>query len=71
MTTMVLVHGAFHGAWCWEPVRSVLDEQGIPNLAPELPLTGLEADAGAVRALLDAVEGPVVLCGHSYGGMVI
>ena len=71
MTTMVLVHGAFHGAWCWEPVRVLLDEQGIPNLAPELPLTGLEADAGAVRALLDAVEGPVVLCGHSYGGMVI
>ena len=50
MTTMVLVHGAFHGAWCWEPVRNLLDEQGIPNLAPELPLTGLEADAGAVRA---------------------
>jgi pimeloyl-ACP methyl ester carboxylesterase len=71
MTTVVLVHGAFHGAWCWEPVRSLLDEQGIPNLAPELPLTGLEADAGAARALLDAVEGPVVLCGHSYGGMVI
>ena len=71
MTTMVLVHGAFHDAWCWEPVRSLLDEQGIPNLAPELPLTGLEADAGAVRALLDAVDGPVVLCGHSYGGMVI
>jgi pimeloyl-ACP methyl ester carboxylesterase len=71
MTTVVLVHGAFHGAWCWEPVRSLLDEQGIPNLAPELPLTGLEADADAVRALLDAVDGPVVLCGHSYGGMVI
>ncbi len=71
MTTVVLVHGAFHGAWCWEPVRSLLDEQGIPNLATDLPLTGLEADAGTVRALLDAVDGPVVLCGHSYGGMVI
>jgi pimeloyl-ACP methyl ester carboxylesterase len=71
MTTVVLVHGAFHGAWCWEPVRSLLDAQGIPNLAPDLPLTGLEADAGTVRAVLDAVDGPMVLCGHSYGGMVI
>jgi pimeloyl-ACP methyl ester carboxylesterase len=71
MTTVVLVHGAFHGAWCWEPVRNLLDERGIANLAPELPLAGLDADADTVRALLDAVDGPVVLCGHSYGGMVI
>jgi pimeloyl-ACP methyl ester carboxylesterase len=71
MTTVVLVHGAFHGAWCWEPVRSALDERGIANLAPDLPLTGLDADAATVAAVLDAVDGPVVLCGHSYGGMVI
>ena len=71
MTTVVLVHGAFHGAWCWEPVRSALDERGVANLAPELPLTGLDTDASTVAAMLDAVDGPVVLCGHSYGGMVI
>jgi pimeloyl-ACP methyl ester carboxylesterase len=71
MTTVVLVHGAFHGAWCWEPVRSALDERGVANLAPDLPLTGVDADAATVAAVLDAVDGPVVLCGHSYGGMVI
>ena len=71
MTTVVLVHGAFHGAWCWEPVRSALDERGVANLAPNLPLTGLDIDAATVAAMLDAVDGPVVLCGHSYGGMVI
>lgn len=71
MTTVVLVHGAFHGAWCWEPVRSALDERGVANLAPNLPLTGLDTDAATVAAALDAVDGPVVLCGHSYGGMVI
>jgi pimeloyl-ACP methyl ester carboxylesterase len=71
MTTVVLVHGAFHGAWCWEPVRSALDQRGVANLAPHLPLTGLDTDADTVAAVLEAVEGPVVLCGHSYGGMVI
>jgi len=71
MTTVVLVHGAFHDAWCWERVRSALDDRGVANLALDLPFGGLDADAGAVGALLDAVDGPVVLCGHSYGGMVI
>ena len=71
MTTVVLVHGAFHGAWCWEPVRSELDARGVANLAPDLPLTGFEDDAATVAAALEAVDGPVVLVGHSYGGMVI
>jgi pimeloyl-ACP methyl ester carboxylesterase len=71
MTTVVLVHGAFHDAWCWEQVRSALDERGVANLAPDLPLGGLDVDADTVRAVLDAVDGPVVLCGHSDGGMVI
>ena len=71
MTTVVLVHGAFHDAWCWELVRRALDERGVPNLAPDLPFDGLDGDAKAVAALLDVIDGPVVLCGHSYGGMVI
>jgi pimeloyl-ACP methyl ester carboxylesterase len=71
MTTVVLVHGAFHDGWCWELVRSALDERGVPNQALDLPFTGLEGDAEAVGKLLDAVDGPSVLCGHSYGGMVI
>jgi pimeloyl-ACP methyl ester carboxylesterase len=71
MTTVVLVHGAFHDSSCWELVRTELDERGVPNLSPDLPFTGLDGDAGTVQALLDNVDGPVVLCGHSYGGMVI
>ncbi len=71
MTTVVLVHGAFHDGWCWELVRSGLDERGVPNQALDLPFTGLAGDAEAVGKLLDAIDGPVVLIGHSYGGMVI
>jgi pimeloyl-ACP methyl ester carboxylesterase len=71
MTTVVLVHGAFHDGWCWELVRQQLDQRGVPNQALDLPFTGLEGDAEAVGRLLDAVDGPVVLMGHSYGGMVI
>ncbi len=71
MTTAVLVHGAFHDGWCWQRVRSALDERGVPNQALDLPFTGLEGDAEAVARLLDAIDGPVVLMGHSYGGMVI
>jgi len=71
MATVVLVHGAFHDGWCWELVRSALDERGVPNQALDLPFTGLAGDAEAVGKLLDAIDGPVVLIGHSYGGMVI
>jgi pimeloyl-ACP methyl ester carboxylesterase len=71
MTTVVLVHGAFHDGWCWDLVRQELDERGVTNLALDLPFTGLEGDAEAVAKLLDTVDDPVVLMGHSYGGMVI
>jgi pimeloyl-ACP methyl ester carboxylesterase len=71
MTTVVLVHGAFHDRWCWELVRRELDERGVPNQSLDLPFTGLAGDAAAVGKLLDAIDGPVVLMGHSYGGMVI
>lgn len=69
--TVVLVHGAFHDGWCWELVRSELDARGVPNQTLDLPFTGLEGDADAVGRLLDAIDGPAVVCGHSYGGMVI
>lgn len=77
--TVVLVHGAFHGAWYWGTVARGLGERGITALAPDLPghgedprpLGDLHSDAAAVRAVLDPIEGPVVLVGHSYGGIVI
>jgi len=76
--TLVLVHGAWHGAWCWDPVLPGLTEAGIPTRALDLPghgastlaLGDLETDAAALRAEIDAITGPVVVCAHSYGGAV-
>ncbi len=77
--TVVLVHGAWHGAWCWDLVVEQLGEQQVPVVAVDLPghgastepLTDLHGHGDAVRAALDAVDGPVVLVGHSYGGAAI
>lgn len=76
---IVLVHGAWGGSWCWERVVPLLEARGVDVVAPDLPSVGadpaykggLAEDAAAVRALLESTTGPHVLCGHSYGGMVI
>jgi pimeloyl-ACP methyl ester carboxylesterase len=76
---IVLVHGAWHGAWCWQRVVPLLESQQFRVSTVELPSVGaapgqtigLESDAAAVRAVIDKINGPVLLCGHSYGGMVI
>ena len=77
--TVVLVHGAWHGAWCWDVVVEQLRTQDVPAVAIDLPghgtstepLTDLHGHGDAVRAALDAIDGPVVLVGHSYGGAAI
>lgn len=71
MATIVLVHGAFHGGWCWEPLLPELAARDIDAVTVELPLTSLNDDAAAVVAVLDAADGPVTLLGHSYGGAPI
>ncbi len=73
MAAVVLVHGAFHGPWCWDLVVERLDAIGIEAVVPELPFTGIVDDAAAARRAIDeaAAFGPVVVCGHSYGGRVI
>ncbi|MGY1810245.1 alpha/beta fold hydrolase [Blastococcus sp. SYSU D00669] len=68
---VVLVHGLWHGAWCWDAVRAALDRRGVDSVAVELPLTDLAADVRATRDALDVAGRPVVLVGHSYGGAVI
>ncbi|MGY1608951.1 MULTISPECIES: alpha/beta fold hydrolase [unclassified Geodermatophilus] len=67
----VLVHGLWHGAWCWDAVRAALDDRGVDSVAVELPLTDLPADTAAARDALDAAGRPAVLVGHSYGGAVV
>jgi pimeloyl-ACP methyl ester carboxylesterase len=67
----VLVHGAFHGPWCFEPLVAALARLGRSCTSPELPLSSLAADATAVTRALDRFTGRVVLLGHSYGGAVV
>ena len=69
--TIVLVHGAFAESASWGKVIDSLAGAGHPVIAAANPLRGVAADAAAVGDLLRAVDGPVVLVGHSYGGMVI
>ena len=73
--TVVLVHGAWHGSWCWDDVVTGLRSRGTVAVAVDLPSRSgagsLAADAAFVRAVIQGIDGPVVLCGHSYGGGVI
>jgi pimeloyl-ACP methyl ester carboxylesterase len=81
MSTFVLVHGSFHGAWCWEKVVPLLEKGGHRAIALDLPGHGedrtplpqltLERYADKVCAAIAAERDPVVLVGHSMGGMVI
>src|SRR2546422_8817222 len=66
--TIVLVHGAFADASTWRPVFDRLDGDGHTVLAPPNPLRGLPYDAAYTASLIDQLDGPVVLVGHSYGG---
>jgi pimeloyl-ACP methyl ester carboxylesterase len=71
----VLVHGAFHGAWCWDALRTELHAAGRTSTAVGLPIedpdAGAEAYADEIVASTPKNEGPVVLVGHSLGGLVV
>jgi pimeloyl-ACP methyl ester carboxylesterase len=83
MKTYVLVHGAWHGGWCWERVRNLLQATGAQVRTPTLTGLGERAhlasrDTGLathVADVLEAIESEdltgVVLVGHSYAGMVV
>ena len=80
---VVLVHGAWHGAWCFSALQAELDRRGVPSLAIDLPghgastlpLSDMHGDAQRVVDTLAALRTRgienVVLAGHSYGGAVI
>ena len=76
---IVLIHGAWHGAWCFAGLQAELDRRGLASYAIDLPghgasilpLGDLHGDADHVVEVLRRIGEPVVLVGHSYGGAVI
>lgn len=82
MASFVLIHGSWHGGWCFDQVRALLEAEGHEVIAPDLP--GMGGDRAALdAATLDgwaafaadlcraASQSPVVLAGHSRGGLVV
>ena len=69
--TIVLVHGAFADASSWNGVIERLQRQGYTVVAPANPLRGVATDSAYTASLLNQIDGPVLLAGHSYGGAVI
>lgn len=78
MTTFALVHGAWHGAWCWEQLTPLLQQAGHAGhevVAMDLPsedgTATFDTYADVVCAALDGHDDDVVLVGHSYNGNTI
>lgn len=83
MATYLLVHGAWHGGWCWRRVRDLLTAKGQTVFTPTLtglgerahlarPEVDLETHIADILAVVEMEElDDVILCGHSYGGIVI
>jgi len=69
--TIVLVHGAFADSSSWYGVIGILERDGYRVVAAANPLRSVKGDGAYVHALVAAIGTPVVLVGHSYGGMVI
>jgi pimeloyl-ACP methyl ester carboxylesterase len=68
---IVLVHGAFIGGAGWHPVYDILTRDGYKVTLVQEPLTSFNEDVTATRRVLDSLDGPCVLVGHSYGGAII
>lgn len=81
MSRFILIHGAWHGGWCWEKVVPLLQQAGYRVETPDLPGSGsdttpleevsLEAYTQRNCQVIDAQEEPVILVGHSLGGLAI
>jgi pimeloyl-ACP methyl ester carboxylesterase len=69
--SILLVHGAWHGAWCWDLVRVHLEDATAIDLPSNHGSGGFAGDVAAVRSTLDRMPAPVTVVGHSYGGAVI
>jgi pimeloyl-ACP methyl ester carboxylesterase len=69
--TIVIVHGAFADGSGWHDVTERLQRRGFTVITPANPLRSLAGDSAYLASILDTIEGPIVLVGHSYGGAVI
>jgi thioesterase domain-containing protein len=68
---VVLVHGVFADGSCWSEVIGRLQAAGINAMAVQNPLTTLEASVAATQRALALQDGPTVLVGHSFAGMIV
>jgi pimeloyl-ACP methyl ester carboxylesterase len=71
LTSVVLVHGGFVDGSGWEDVYKALRKDGYPVSIVQNSTVSLADDVAATQRVLDAQEGPVILVGHSYGGVVV
>ncbi len=76
--TAVLIHGAWHGPWCWDKVVTGLEARGVPTLCVDRrrgdPLRGaddLDENEQLVRDQIAEIDGPIVMMGHSFAGNVM
>ena len=73
--TLLLVHGVWHGSWCWEALTPVLRADGWTTRTVDLPSAGERAgvqdDARVVLEELAGIDGPVAVVAHSYGGVPV
>src|SRR6266508_4210210 len=69
--TIVLVHGGWDNSTGWNAVVAKLQSRGFDVIAPANPLRDLASDSAYVSSVLNTIEGPIILVGHSYGGAVI
>src|SRR5216684_3186483 len=68
---VVLVHGAFADGSGWEAVAKILEKDGYTVSVAQPPETSYAEDVKSAKAAVDAMNGPVVIVGHSYGGAII
>jgi pimeloyl-ACP methyl ester carboxylesterase len=69
--TIVLVHGGWADASSWDRVTRKLHDRGYTVIAPANPLRGVQTDSAYLSSVLATITGPIVLVGHSYGGVLI
>lgn len=82
MASFILIHGSWHGGWCFDGIKTLLEAQGHEVIAPDLP--GMGGDEEQLRAVTlqgwsdfaaelckKATQIPVILAGHSRGGLVV